>query len=129
METEDTARSLWTNDSFLTNAFQATGDFVNAITGDMVLTRSLANKNLAATMKGEAGYGEGLDELMTGLYGPNVLRSAEGVGGYTNVRTGQQISKIDESTYNIYIQNKDKSWYEIQSEINSQKAIEGGVYS
>ncbi len=57
-------------------------------------------------MKGEAGYGEGLDELMTGLYGPNVLRSAEGVGGYTNVRTGQQISKIDESSYNIYIQNK-----------------------
>ena len=130
METEDTARSIWIDDSFLTNAIQGIGDFVNVITGDTVLTRSLANKNLAKTMKGEGGYSEGLDEvMMTGLYGPHVLRSPEGVGGYINDRTGQLITKIDESSYNIYIQNKDKSWFEIQSEIRSQKAIEGGVYS
>ena len=129
-ETEETARLIWINDSFLTNAIQGIGDFVNVITGDTVLTRSLANKNLAKTMTGEGGYSEGLDKIMMGgLYGPNVLRSPEGVGGYINDRTGQLITKIDESSYNIYIQNKDKSWYEIQSEIKSQKAIEGGVYS
>ena len=132
--TEQPARANWINDNLLTNLFQWSGGALNTIprtvTGkNLVLNRGLANENLAATMKGEAGYGEGLDELMTGLYGPNVVRSAEGVGGYTNARTGQQISKIDESTYNIYIQNKDKSWYEIQSEINSQKALAGGVYS
>ena len=110
--TEQPARANWINDNLLTNLFQWSGGALNTIprvvTGkNLVLNRGLANENLAATMKGEAGYGEGLDELMTGLYGPNVVRSAEGVGGYTNARTGQQISKIDESTYNIYIQNKD----------------------
>ena len=122
---------MWASDSLATNLFQWSGGAVNTVSRallgkNLVMNRGLANEQLAATMEGEAGYGAGLDELMKGLYGEDVIRSGEG-GGYTKLSTGQQITSIDQATYNVYIQTKDMDWSAAQEEIKRTTAA--GVYS